>query len=123
MADVINLDGDVAKNNASNLQQTSDDFPSGTAIRQVDGNRTEPAAVSYTDRLGEVSGQIASSIEQIRAFVLSNADALTSAVASLRETDRMTADAAAQATALIDGVADEPSGGTAQTRTRNAFQK
>lgn len=121
MGDVIDLDGDVAKNNAGSLQLTAGELPSSQTIGQVDGNRTEPATTSYTTRLESASSQLAIGIDSIRRFVASNAEALNHAVTTLRDTDRMTAEAAGQATALIDDVVAGPSS-PAQSRTKNAFQ-
>jgi hypothetical protein len=120
MGDVINLDGDVATNNAGKLQQTVGELPDAQAIRQVEGNRTEPAPASYTSRLRTVSSGLGDRVERIRKFVAENADALNNAVNTLRETDRMTADAARQATALIDDVVAGP-GGSVQSRTAGDF--
>ncbi|MFG6444367.1 hypothetical protein ACFXP7_03725 [Microbacterium sp. P06] len=129
MGEVINLDGDVAVHNASNLHQTAAELPSTTVISRVHGNRTEPAAEFFTTRLEDASGTLGASIENLRAFVALNADALAHAVQALRDTDRMSADAADQATAMIDDMAtsptgsapQKPSGSDVESQTRNAF--
>jgi hypothetical protein len=126
MGEVINLDGDIAVHNASTLHETAAELPSTTAITRVDGNRTEPAAESFTVRLEGATEALGTSIENLRAFVALNADALANAVKALRDTDRMSADAAVQASALIDDMATGSTAGSnstsnVQTQTRNAF--
>ena len=108
MVDVINVDGDVAKYNASKLNTSAGELPPATAVADVDGNRTEPAASAFTTQLRAQTGLLGSEIEGLRQFIADNAEALTHAVTTLRETDQMTASAADQATALIDDVLSAP---------------
>jgi hypothetical protein len=109
MGEVIDLNGDIAEYNVTNLHETAAQLPSATAIAQVDGTPSEKAAF-FTERLESASGRLGESIDNLRTFVSLNAEALSHAVQALRETDRMNADSASQATALIDGmVATAPS--------------
>ncbi|MCR2784682.1 MULTISPECIES: hypothetical protein [unclassified Microbacterium] len=107
MAKVIDLDagGEVAAHNASTLQEVSAELPSPSVITQVDGNRTEEAPNRFTARLELRSEAISRRVEAIRAFVAANAEALSNAVTALRESDQLSASAAAQTAAIIDDVA------------------
>lgn len=103
----IDLDagGDVGLNNASKLHTASGELPSAAVISQVEGNRGDEAASDFTNRLEWRSEEIAKRVKTIREFVAANAEALSNAVESLRESDRLSATAAEQTTALIDDVA------------------
>lgn len=117
---IVRLDGEVGKNNASNLHQINGELPSTYVITQVDGNRTDDASDSFTARLEARSERIAQRVEAIRAFVTDNADALGNAVNALRETDQLSASEAAQTTALIDDVSAGKSLGAAAGATAGA---
>lgn len=128
MVDVINVDGDVADHNAGTLHSTAGELPPAETISQVDGNETETAAVNFTYRLETQTYRLGNEIQGLREFVAQYADALSHAVATLRDTDRMTAEAAGQATALIDDVLATPassgssgSSNNVESATRNAF--
>ncbi|MFG6503476.1 hypothetical protein [Microbacterium sp. P05] len=129
MADIINLDGDIAIQNASTLHDTAADLPASATVAEVLGNRKEPAAIDFTSRLESAAGKLGDSIENLREFVALNADALANAVQALLDTDRMNADAAGDATELInDMAAMPPAGGTGaapntsvQSSTRRDF--
>jgi len=106
MGRVIDLDagGEVGAHNASTLHEVSAELPSPAVITQVDGNRTEEAPDRFTARLEARSRAIAQRVEGIRAFVATNAEALSNAVNALRESDQLSASAADTTHALIDDV-------------------
>lgn len=127
MADVINLDGDIAGHNSSSLHQTAAELATPSVASEVIGNRTEPVASRLTDRFEFAGTDLGTAIENLRAKVAAHADALTHAVQALRERDQMTASDAGKTTALIDELAAAPAAASnaptssAQSRTASAF--
>jgi hypothetical protein len=115
LSDTIGVDVDTAHHGANSAEQVSGELPSPHAIGQIDGNRSEPAASSFTAFLEMRSDDIADRVERIRAFVAGNAAALRNAVETLRETDRMNAESADQAESMIDAVATMPSAGSSSS--------
>lgn len=127
MEDVINLDGDLAAHNILSLQECAAELPPRTTVTTVLGNRDQDAAAELTKRHEQNSRYLAQSIEGLRRTVRSHAAALRQAVQDLTATDEMSADAAAQATSLIDDIAASPApaspfaGSSVKGRTASAF--
>jgi len=111
MAGAIRIDDGVGDYHVARIRRASDELPDATVIEHVSGNREEDAPEEYTRKLESVAATIASRVQDIRDFALRNADALSQAVALLRERDQMSAVEARSVTALIDDIA----GGAART--------
>ncbi|WP_191966668.1 hypothetical protein [Microbacterium testaceum] len=114
MANVIRLDGDLANYNAQLVNSVSDDLPSPAAVSQVDGPSQGAAAAEFIGHLRTRAQELAAEVAAVQEYVRKNAQALTTAVATLRERDELSATEAAQTTSLIE-TASAPVAGASAT--------
>jgi len=120
MANVIRLDGDLANYNAQLVTSVADDIPSPAVVSQVDGPSQGAAAAGFIGHLRTRSQELATEVAAVQEYVRKNAQALATAVTTLRERDELSAAAADQTTSLIESasapVAGAATGGAAGVR-------
>ncbi len=109
----IGYDGDQAQHNVVLLTEVPEEIPAADIIRQVDGNSAEDTSAEFTRHLEQRARELAAEIENLRGWVLLNAQNLAQAVAALQERDMINATDAQQALSVIDSASQPaPSGGS-----------
>ncbi len=112
MADVINLDGELARHNATVLHEVSAELPPSSQILLVDGNNTEPAAEGFTRRLTDQLTALSREVQHIQERVAAQAEAVRAAAAALEGADSSAAQVSSQAAQFFDGGAVPTAGAT-----------
>ncbi|MCM3501265.1 hypothetical protein M3667_05135 [Microbacterium sp. P26] len=110
MAESIFLNLELALQRVLQLTQVPEELPSSGAIEIVDGNGTEPAAARFTTLLREQALTLSAEVENLRATVSHNADALSQAARALQETDTSGSLMSQNALSLVES-ASEPEAG------------
>lgn len=108
MANVIRLDGDLANYNAQLVTSVASELPPQASVSQVDGPSQGATAADFMGHLRTRAQQLAVEVGRVQRYVHENAQALSSAVTTLRERDELSASEAAQTTSLIETAATAP---------------
>jgi hypothetical protein len=108
MANVIRIDGDLANYNAQLVTSVASELPPQSSVSQVDGPSQGATAADLMRHLRTRAQQLAVEVGRVQKYVQDNAQALSSAVTTLRERDELSASEAAQTTSLIETAATTP---------------
>lgn len=106
-AGLIRILGDISEQLTDLIASRTDEMPAPDAVRRVDGDATEIATARLTHRLTVQAARLADVTQTLREQVAADADALSAAVRSLRESDEISDREAAQGQNIIDGIAEE----------------